>query len=244
MSTVFNKSERIAKVLARAGLCSRREAERWIDEGRVAVNNNIIWSPALVVQSADQITVNGDKIPPRTSAKLWRYYKPAGLVTTHNDPEGRPTVFENLPKGLPRLISVGRLDLNSEGLLLLSNDGDLTQKLERPINGMVRRYRVRVFGRIDKLALQGLKKGITVDGVRYGAILVRVISRKGSNSWLSLQLKEGKNREVRKVMLHLGLKVNRLIRVSYGPFDLKGLVKGDVKVIPENVLKATIKAFQ
>ncbi|MBL94073.1 MAG: Ribosomal large subunit pseudouridine synthase B [Alphaproteobacteria bacterium MarineAlpha3_Bin5] len=244
MSVVFNKSERIAKVLARAGLCSRREAERWIDEGRVAVNNNIIWSPALVVQSADQITVNGDKIPPRTSVKLWRYYKPAGLVTTHNDPEGRPTVFENLPKGLPRLISVGRLDLNSEGLLLLSNDGDLTQKLEQPINGMVRRYRVRVFGKIDKLVLQDLKKGITVNGIRYGGILVRIISRKGSNSWLSLELKEGKNREVRKVMLHLGLKVNRLIRVSYGPFDLKGLVQGDVKVIPENVLKAMIKGFQ
>jgi 23S rRNA pseudouridine2605 synthase len=235
--TAGRRGERIAKVLARAGLCSRREAERWIAEGRVAVGGKTLTTPAVTVTAADFVTVDGAPLPARESARLWRYHKPAGLVTSHKDPQGRPTVFKRLPKTLPRVVSVGRLDLNSEGLLLLTNDGTLARKLELPATGWVRRYRVRVFGTVDEAKLAELAQGVTVSGVRYGPIRARLDRRQGSNAWLTVALAEGKNREVRKVMERLGLGVNRLIRVAYGPFQLGNLPRGGVEEVPRKVLR-------
>ena len=229
--------ERIAKVMARAGLCSRREAERWIAEGRVAVNGRTLDTPALTVGESDIITVDGKPLPQRPQARLWRYHKPEGLVTTHRDPEKRPTVFERLPKELGRVISVGRLDIASEGLLLLTNSGTLARRLELPSTGWTRRYRVRVFGTVDEKGLAGLGKGVTVEGVRYGPIQVQVDTASGSNTWLTLSLKEGKNREVRRVLEHLGLQVNRLIRVGYGPFQLGNLQRGEVEEVQRRVIR-------
>jgi 23S rRNA pseudouridine2605 synthase len=231
------RGERIAKVLARAGLCSRREAERWIAEGRVAVSGRTLSTPAVTVTAADIVTVDGAPLPARESTRLWRYHKPAGLVTTHKDPRGRPTVFERLPETLPRVVSVGRLDLKSEGLLLLTNDGTLARTLELPATGWIRRYRVRVFGAVDEAKLAEIEKGVTVSGVRYGPIRACLDRRQGSNAWITVALAEGKNREVRKVMEHLGLTVNRLIRVAYGPFQLGGLARGEVEAVPGKVLK-------
>ncbi len=229
--------ERIAKRMARAGVCSRREAERLIAAGRVAVNGKKIDSPALNVTPLDVITVNGDTLDEKPPARVWRYHKPSGLVTTARDPQGRPTVFDALPKELGRVISVGRLDLTSEGLLLLTNDGGLARFMELPATGWVRRYRARVFGDLDTQKLAGLARGITVEGVRYGGLEITVDSQKGDNAWINIGITEGKNREIRKVMQAIGLTVNRLIRVSYGPFQLGNLPKGAVEEVPKRVLK-------
>jgi 23S rRNA pseudouridine2605 synthase len=228
--------ERIAKVLARAGLCSRRDAERWIAEGRVSVDGAVLASPAVTVTADSEIRVDGKPIPQPDRARLWRYHKPAGLVTTHRDDKNRPTVFDALPKDLPRLISIGRLDLNSEGLLLLTNDGALARRLELPATGWVRRYKVRVHGAVDPGHLAPLARGITVDGVAYGPIRAELERAQGSNAWISMALTEGKNREVRRVLEHLGLQVTRLIRLSYGPFQLGNLARGEVAEVPRKAL--------
>ena len=231
------EGERIAKWLARAGIASRRDAERLIAEGRVKLNNQVVSHPATFVGANDIVQVNGAVVDAPDRARLWRYHKPEGLVTTHRDPQGRPTVFEKLPPGMPRVVSVGRLDLNSEGLLLLTNDGGLARQLELPGNGWTRRYRVRVHGTVDEAVLAGLVRGITVEGVRYGPIEAGLDSRKGANSWLTVSLKEGRNREIRRVMAHLGLAVTRLIRVAYGPFQLGLLGRGEVEEVPTKVLR-------
>lgn len=225
-------SERIAKALARAGVASRRDAERLIADGRVAVNGNQLTTPAFLVSPRDRITLDGQPVQRPEALRLWRYHKPAGLVTTHRDPAGRPTVFEHLPEELPRVISVGRLDLTTEGLLLLTNDGELARSLELPSSGWLRRYRVRAFGRPDVEALAGLRQGITVDGIAYGPIEALLERAEGANAWLTVSLREGKNREVRTVLEAVGLKVNRLIRVSYGPFQLGHLPAGAVEEVP------------
>lgn len=231
------KAERIAKTIARAGECSRREAERWILEGRVAVNGKTINSPALNVSLDDKITIDGKEVEKAEPTKLWLYHKPVGLVTTHSDPEGRPTVFENLPQEIGRVISVGRLDLTSEGLLLLTNDGELARALELPRTGFVRKYRARAFGRIDQKTLDGLQNGITIEGVRYGAIEAFLERDESANAWIALSLKEGKNREIRKVLAALGLKVNRLIRLTYGPFELGKLERGEIIEVTPHKLR-------
>ena len=229
--------ERIAKRIARSGLCSRRDAERWIAEGRVAVDGHKLASPAHLVTAASRIVVDGKPLPETEATRLWRYHKPRGLVTSHRDPQGRPTLFERLPAELPRVISVGRLDLNAEGLLLLTNDGALARRLELPATGWLRRYRVRVHGEIDPARLAGLAHGIEIDGVRYGAIQAALDSRKGSNAWLTFSLREGKNREVRRVVEALGGVVTRLIRVAYGPFQLGYLAPGAVEEVARGVLR-------
>jgi 23S rRNA pseudouridine2605 synthase len=234
---VTEGGERIAKVMARAGLCSRREAERWIAEGRVAVNGRVLNSPAIVVTAADDVRVDGKPLAEPERSRLWRYHKPAGLVTTHRDEKGRPTVFDALPKALPRVVSVGRLDLNSEGLLLLTNDGEIARRLELPATGWVRRYRVRVHGTPDPASLAALKKGISIEGINYGPIDAKLDKTQGSNAWVTVSLREGKNREVRRVFEHLGLPVTRLIRLAYGPFQLGSLPRGAVEEVPGKVLK-------
>jgi 23S rRNA pseudouridine2605 synthase len=229
--------ERIAKVVSRAGLASRRDAEEWIVQGRVTVNGRVINSPALDVTANDVITVDGKPLPPRERTRLFLFHKPRGLMTTHADPEGRPTVFDNLPEGLPRLISIGRLDFNTEGLLLLTNDGGLARALELPDTGWLRRYRVRAHGEVTQAQLDELKKGVEVDGVKYGPIDATLERDQGANVWLVFAIREGKNREVRNVMAHLGLEVNRLIRVSYGPFQLGELAEGEVEEVKTRVLR-------
>ena len=231
------QGERIAKVMARAGLASRRQAEAWIAAGRVAVNGAVITSPALNVTKTDRIAVDGQPLPRRERTRLFRYHKPRGLVTTHADPEGRPTIFRALPKGLPRLISVGRLDINTEGLLLLTNDGGLARVLELPATGWLRRYRVRALGRVMQPALDKLRAGITVAGVHYGPIEATLDREQGANVWLTLGIREGKNREVRKVLETLDLKVNRLIRVAFGPFELGELDDGAVEEVKTEELR-------
>jgi len=229
--------ERIAKRLARAGLCSRRDAEEWIMQGRVAVNGRVLTSPALDVTERDAITVDGKPLPERERTRLFLYHKPRGLMTTHDDPEGRPTVFDNLPAHLPRLISVGRLDFNTEGLLLLTNDGGLARALELPETGWLRRYRVRAHGAITQPQLDALRGGVEVDGVKYGPIEATLEREQGDNVWITFAIREGKNREVRNVLSHLGLEVNRLIRVSYGPFQLAELPEGEVEEVRTRVLR-------
>jgi 23S rRNA pseudouridine2605 synthase len=229
--------ERIAKVVSRAGLASRRDAEEWIVQGRVSVNGRVINSPALDVTVNDVVTVDGKPLPPRERTRLFMFHKPRGLMTTHADPEGRPTVFDNLPEGLPRLISIGRLDFNTEGLLLLTNDGGLACALELPDTGWLRRYRVRAHGEVTQAQLDELKKGVEVDGVKYGPIDATLERDQGANVWLVFAIREGKNREVRNVMAHLGLEVNRLIRVSYGPFQLGELAEGEVEEVKTRVLR-------
>ncbi|MBV9531022.1 MAG: pseudouridine synthase, partial [Bradyrhizobium sp.] len=229
--------ERIAKVLARAGLSSRRDAEEWIVQRRVSVNGRIINSPALDVTSNDVIAVDGNPLPLRQRTRLFLYHKPRGLLTTHADPEGRATVFANLPEGLPRLISVGRLDFNTEGLLLLTNDGGLARVLELPETAWLRRYRVRAHGEVRQARLDELKNGIEVGGIKYGPIYAALERDQGSNVWLVFAIREGKNREVRNVLSHLGLEVNRLIRISYGPFQLGELAEGEVEEVNTPVLR-------
>ncbi len=229
--------ERIAKIVARAGLCSRRDAEEWITQGRVAVNGRVINSPALDITANDVVTIDGKPLPERERTRLFLYHKPRGLMTTHDDPEGRPTVFDNLPEGLPRLISIGRLDFNTEGLLLLTNDGGLSRALEHPDTGWLRRYRVRAHGEVTQAQLDQRKNGVEVDGVKYGSIDATLERDQGSNVWIVFAIREGKNREVRNVMAHLGLEVNRLIRVSYGPFQLGEIEEGQVEEIKSRVLR-------
>jgi len=228
---------RIAKAIARAGICSRRDAERMIEEGRVSVDGNILKSPALNVTGRESIMVDGKPLPAAEGVRLWRYHKPRGRVTTHRDPEGRPTVFEALPEEMPRVISIGRLDYNSEGLLLLTNDGALARHLELPATGWLRRYRARAWGKVSEAQLQSLAEGVTVEGVHYEPIEARLDREQGDNVWLTLALREGKNREVRKVLGSLGLDVNRLIRTSYGPFQLSDLAPGAVAEVERRVLR-------
>jgi 23S rRNA pseudouridine2605 synthase len=240
-------ADRIAKALARAGVGSRRDVERLIAEGRVALNGHVLTTPAVKVEPGDILTVDGRVVGEAEPARLFRYHKPVGLVTTHKDPQGRPTVFAALPGGLPRLISVGRLDLNSEGLLLLTNDGGLARGLELPAAGVMRRYRARAYGRITQERLDKLQDGITVEGVRYGAIEARLDKAKegpqGSNLWITVTLAEGKNREVRRVLEALGLKVNRLIRLSYGPFALGTLEVGEIEEVGPRVIREQLAGF-
>ncbi|MDC6451449.1 pseudouridine synthase [Alphaproteobacteria bacterium] len=230
-------SERIAKVIARAGLCSRREAERWIINGQVKLNNKVLTECGVNVTLKDIIEVNGQPLPTQTITKLWLYHKQRGYLVTNNDPEGRLTIFEDLKSKIDiRLISVGRLDMDSEGLLLLTNDGDLARKLELPSTGWLRKYRVRVHGYVLAKDLEPLKNGITVDGIKYGRIDAALDRQQGSNAWLTLSFREGKNREVRKVMNYLGYSVNRLIRISFGPFNLKNLPAGELEEVRNRVL--------
>jgi 23S rRNA pseudouridine2605 synthase len=236
-SPVGTGPERIAKVMARSGLCSRRDAEVWIKDGRVAVNGKVLASPALNVGPDDRITVDGRPVTARERTRLFMYHKPRGLVTTARDPEGRPTVFEALPDELPRVVSVGRLDINTEGLLLLTNDGGLARVLELPATGWLRRYRVRANGFVTPEKLEALKDGITVDGVDYAGIEAALDRTQGANQWLTIGLREGKNREIKRVLEHLGLAVNRLIRLSFGPFQLGDLAEGAVAEVRPRVLK-------
>ena len=233
----YKKSERIAKVIARSGLCSRREAERLITNGKVKVNNKTLLECGVNVSSKDQIEVNDQPLKTKVATKLWIYNKQRGYLVTNYDPEGRPTIFDQLKKRIDtRFISVGRLDMDSEGLLLLTNDGNLARKLELPSTGWLRKYRVRVHGYVIKKDLELLKNGITLDGIRYGKIDAKIDKQQGSNAWLTLGIREGKNREVRKVMSHFGYKVNRLIRVSFGPFQIKNLTSGEIKEVKNKVL--------
>ena len=231
------KPERIAKAIARSGLCSRREAERWIINGQVKLNSKILTECGVNVTSRDVIEVNGKPLPNKVITKLWMYHKQRGYLVTNYDPESRPTIFDQLKNKLEtRFISVGRLDMDSEGLILLTNDGDLARKLELPATGWLRKYRVRVHGYVIPKDLEPLKNGITIDGIKYGRIDAALDRQQGSNAWLTLSFREGKNREVRKVMNHLGYNVNRLIRVSFGPFNLKDLPSGELQEVKNRVL--------
>jgi len=234
--------ERIAKVIARAGLASRREAESWIAAGRVAVNGAVIHSPACNVTAQDRVTVDGAPLPARERTRLFLYHKPRGLITTHADPQARPTIFEHLPENLPRLISVGRLDFNTEGLLLLTNDGALARVLELPSTGWLRRYRVRAHGTVTQAQLDQLRSGLTLSGIHYGAIEAAIERVQGSNLWLTFAIREGKNREVRNVLGHLGLDVTRLIRVAFGPFQLGELAAGEVEEVRTRTLREQLGA--
>jgi 23S rRNA pseudouridine2605 synthase len=231
------EGERIAKVLSRAGIASRREAERLIELGEVAVNGKVITSPALNVTAADKITVRGEPVGAPEPPRLWLYYKPEGLVTSASDEKGRDTVFDHLPEDMPRVMSVGRLDLNSEGLLLLTNDGELKRRLELPSTGWLRKYRVRVKGNPTEPEIEPLRKGITIDGERFQPMEVKIDRHQGANAWLTVGLREGRNREIRRAMEHIGVTVNRLIRVSYGPFRLNELEPGEVEEIKPRVLR-------
>jgi 23S rRNA pseudouridine2605 synthase len=231
------EGQRIAKVIARAGICSRRDAERLISEGRVTVNGVRIATPAIRIKPDDQVEVDGKTLPASEQTRLWRYHKPPGLIVSHRDPKGRPTVFDALPETIPRVVSVGRLDFNSEGLLLLTNDGELERRLELPATKWTRRYRVRVHGEIDERALAELKKGVEVGDLRYGPIEANLERRQGGNAWLAFSLREGKNREIKRICEHLSLQVNRLIRISFGPFQLGDLKRGEMEEISPRVLR-------
>jgi len=237
MSTEPSSGDRIAKVIARAGIASRRDAERLIEAGRVTVNGQKIVSPALNVTPADRITVDGRPLEAPEPARLWLYHKPAGRVTTSRDEQGRATIYDDLPGDMPRVMSVGRLDLNSEGLLLLTNDGELKRKLELPSTGWLRRYRVRVNGRPTEATFDPLRNGLIVEGERFQPMMVTLDRQQGANAWITVALREGKNREIRRAMEAVGLVVNRLIRLSYGPFQLGPLKPGAVEEIRPRVLR-------
>lgn len=226
------KKERIAKKMADAGLCSRREAERWIFAGRVTVNGKKLDTPACIVGENDAVLVDNKPLKTKEKTRVWLYHKPAGLVTTYHDPQGRPTVFEKLPKSLPRVISVGRLDLNSEGLLLLTNDGEWARKMELPSSHLERTYRVKVHGNLTGEVLARLSKGVKIDGIQYAPARVEIEKKQGTNTWIQMTLTEGKNREIRRLMAFFGLEVAKLIRISYGPYELGDLKVGDVKEAP------------
>jgi 23S rRNA pseudouridine2605 synthase len=235
--------QRIAKLLARAGIASRREIERMIAEGRIALDGTTIETPATLLKSLTGVTVDGKAVKPPEAARLFRYHKPTGLLTAERDPKGRPTIYDRLPKSLPRLMPVGRLDLNTEGLLLLTTDGELKRQLELPATGVTRSYRARAYGNVTQSQLESLMMGIEIEGVRYGSINANLERRTGANVWIELSLAEGKNREVRRVLEHLGLKVSRLIRTSYGPFVLGDLPAGGVDEIKQHELVAFRKAL-
>jgi len=242
MSTTPGKGERIAKRMAAAGLCSRRDAERWIEEGRVIVDDVILTSPATLVTDKSRIVVDGAPLAGLGPARVWRYHKPTGLITTHKDPQGRSTVFDAMPASMPRVVSVGRLDINSEGLLLLTTDGELAREMEHPDNGWIRRYRVRLHGRPQADEFKKLERGITIEGVKYGPITVEIDRQQGANAWITMTLSEGKNREIRRVLAHLGYEVSRLMRMSYGPFQLGSLKSGEVKEITGKALREQLGA--
>lgn len=225
-------TERIAKLMARSGLCSRREAERWIEDGRVHLNGEVLKTAAVVVSEQDSVIVDGKPLPSKESASLWLYHKPKGLITSHHDPENRPTIFEMLPKNLPRVISVGRLDKMTEGLLLLTNDGALARKLELPSTRLKRVYQVRIFGHLHETKLKEIAKGITFEGISYQGADITLLKRSGMNAWLEVSIFEGKNREIRNIMTYLNVKISRLIRVAYGPYNLDDLAVGHVKASP------------
>ncbi|MCV2891544.1 pseudouridine synthase [Lentibacter sp. XHP0401] len=231
------EGDRIAKVISRAGVASRREAERLIEQGRVSVNGKVITSPALNVTSTDKVVVNGKALKAPEPARMWLYHKPAGLVTTNNDEQGRTTIFDKLPEDLPRVMSVGRLDINSEGLLLLTNDGGVKRQLELPSTGWLRRYRVRINGRPTEESFEPLRRGITVDGETFQPMQVTLDRQQGANAWATLGIREGKNREIRRAMEAIGFSVNRLIRVSYGPFQLGELKQGEVQELRAKVIR-------
>jgi 23S rRNA pseudouridine2605 synthase len=239
------KAERIAKRLARAGIASRREVERMIAAGRVAVDGRVLASPALNVTDKNKITVDGNPVGKADEPRVWRYHKSPGTLTTNRDPKGRPTIFDKLPPELPRTVTIGRLDFNTEGLLLLTNDGELARHLELPQNAWIRHYRVRVYGEIKPEQLKALEKGVTIDGARYEPIKVTLESEKqaGANVWLAVSLREGKNREIRKVMEYLGLQVTRLIRVAFGPFQLGKLTRGGIEEVPRRILRESLGKF-
>jgi 23S rRNA pseudouridine2605 synthase len=249
MNTKDNKSnfegERIAKRLARSGICSRRDAERMIADGRVSVDGTILSSPALNVTETSVILVDGTPLNAPEETRIWRYHKPAGTITTSRDPQGRPTVFEKLPPEMPRVVSVGRLDFNTEGLLLLTNDGELARHLELPANAWLRHYRVRIYGDIDPAKLASVAKGVTISGIRYEPVRIEIEKTKeeGTNKWLAVTIREGKNREVRKIMEYLGLQVTRLIRVAFGPFPLGKLPRGGIEEIPRRALRDSLGNF-
>jgi 23S rRNA pseudouridine2605 synthase len=238
------RGERIAKYLSRAGVASRRDAEALIEAGKVRLNNEVVTHPAVFVTDADMIVVDGKAVGAPERTRLWRYHKPDDLVTTHKDPEGRPTVFERMPAGMPRVISVGRLDLTSEGLLLLTNDGALSRQLELPSMGWLRRYRVRVHGGVDPAKLARLADGLVVEGTKFGPIEAKVDSVQRANTWLSISLREGKNREIRRVMDALLLPVTRLIRVAYGPFQLGNLPRGAVEEVNGKILREQVPGLK
>ncbi len=238
------QSERIAKVIARAGLCSRRDAERWILDGRVSVNGKTLDTPAFTVGPNDRVVVDGSPLPTAQAPRLFLYHKPVGLVTTARDEKRRATVFDQLPQGLPRVVSVGRLDINSEGLLLLTNDGGLARYLELPATGLKRCYRVRLHGAVNAARLAALRQGIEIDGVKYGPMEAKLEGpHGGSNQWLVITLREGKNREIRRVMEHMGLQVSRLIRTAYGPFQLNHLPPGGALEVPSQTLKEKLPGY-
>jgi 23S rRNA pseudouridine2605 synthase len=234
------EKERIAKFLARAGVASRRDSERLINAGRVTLNGVVVVHPATMVDAADTLAIDGKDIAAPQQTRLWRYHKPAGLVTTARDPEGRPTVFSAIPKTLPRVISVGRLDINTEGLLLLTNDGELARYLEHPAQAISRTYRIRAHGIMTEAALAQLNRGITIDGIRYRPVTITIDRQQSSNCWLTMTLSEGKNREIKRLLEHIGLRVTRLIRISYGPFELGNLAPNAVDEIPDHLLRKLI----
>jgi 23S rRNA pseudouridine2605 synthase len=230
--------QRIAKLLARAGVASRREIERMIAEGRIALNGEKLTTPATLLSDLSGVTVDGKPVRAASAARLFRFYKPQATLTAAHDPKGRPTIYDRMPRGLPRLIPVGRLDFMTEGLLLLTNDGALKRQLELPKTGVVRTYRARAYGRVTQAELEQLAEGVSIEGMRYGSINANLERRTGSNCWIELSLTEGKNREVRRVLAHLGLQVSRLIRTAYGPFTADGLDPGGIAEIPEAELDA------
>jgi 23S rRNA pseudouridine2605 synthase len=236
--------QRIAKLLARAGVASRREIERMIAEGRIALNGEKLTTPATLLESLEGVTADGKAVQAAAATRLFRFYKPPATLTAERDPKGRPTIYDRLPAGLPRLMPVGRLDFMTEGLLLLTNDGEFKRQLELPKTGVVRTYRARAYGHVTQAQLENLAEGITIDGIHYGSINANLERRTGSNCWVEMSLTEGKNREVRRVLAHLGLQVSRLIRTAYGPLTLEGLGPGDVDEVGESVVEAFRKTLK
>jgi 23S rRNA pseudouridine2605 synthase len=237
-------AQRIAKLLARAGVASRREVERMIAEGRIAINGEKLTTPATLLADLGGVTVDGKPVRPAAATRLFRFYKPQGAITAERDPRGRTTIYDRLPPGLPRLMPVGRLDFMTEGLLLLTNDGELKRQLELPRTGVVRTYRARAYGRVSQAELEALAEGMTIEGIHYGSVNANLERRTGSNCWIEMSLTEGKNREVRRVLAHLGLQVSRLIRTAYGPFTITGLEPGDADEVAEAELEAFRKTLK